>query len=647
MAQRSTVIVQSIKSTAYVLLGLLAVFALSIISPLEAVTAQSPPNDWPSYQWDTEHTGNNSNETVLQPPLAQLWSQTFDTSGTASMIDVGSTLYIKYNSGALVAADDQTGNVLWQAQTNYGASVSYANGIIYAVSFDSGSGGLWRVNGYDALSGTLTMQTTTLPGNIVTLTVANNVIYAGTADTLTTGVWYHTLTAFDATSGNVIWQKPTDDAVISYPIVENGIIYFGTYQGSMYAINASNGSTIWQHHGIYAKSSPILQNGILYEGSGNEGPGGPLFALNASNGSTIWTNYGLTQGYYVSPAYASGIVYAQSSSHIGAFNGTTGQLLWSQPIGFAGGNVTVANGVLYAESNSPNSPIAMYALDPTSGQILWQFTGSSSFRSPLIANHTFYFGSDSGQVYALHNVNAAGPTIQPITISPAGPVLTGSTVTASAQFTYPNYGDTVQGTWQWGDGSQSPATITPSGVGSVSDTHTYAASGVYTVTLSLTDTSNGVTSNTSYQYVTVYDNGSSFAGGKSFMSPTGAIPTNPSVTGKATFGINVKYSSSNAVTGSVKFDFKIADMSFASTSLSFLVTTGGKGIVAGTGTLNGNAGYSFLASGIDGSKKTNTTDLIRFQIKDSAGTVVYDSQPGTAGLADPATPVDTGNVRVN
>ena len=93
-------------------------------------------------------------------------------------------------------------------------------------------------------------------------------------------------------------------------------------------------------------------------------------------------------------------------------------------------------------------------------------------------------------------------------------------------------------------------------------------------------------------------------------------------------------------------NFKAASLDFASTFLSSLATSNGKAYLKGTGTLNGTSGYTFLATGIDGSV-AGGNDLIRFQIKDSSNNVVYDSQPGAGDTADPTTVDATGNIRVH
>jgi Tfp pilus assembly protein PilW len=112
------------------------------------------------------------------------------------------------------------------------------------------------------------------------------------------------------------------------------------------------------------------------------------------------------------------------------------------------------------------------------------------------------------------------------------------------------------------------------------------------------------------------------------------------------FGISAKYNNNNVLTGDAKMNFKAANLDFVSNSLTSLVTSNGRAYLKGSGTLNGNSGYTFLAIGIDGSV-AGGSDLIRFQIKDSSGNVVYDSQPGAGDTTDPTTLDATGNIRVH
>ena len=77
-----------------------------------------------------------------------------------------------------------------------------------------------------------------------------------------------------------------------------------------------------------------------------------------------------------------------------ALDVATGRILWQTPDPTVGaidtGSVSVANGVMYAGSNSGQ----MYALDTRTGRILWNFaSGGSVIDGPSIVDSTLYWGS--------------------------------------------------------------------------------------------------------------------------------------------------------------------------------------------------------------------------------------------------------------
>ena len=54
----------------------------------------------------------------------------------------------------------------------------------------------------------------------------------------------------------------------SSPAVAGGVLYVGSYDGKVYALNASNGTLVWNYTtGDMVVSSPAIANGIVYIGS--------------------------------------------------------------------------------------------------------------------------------------------------------------------------------------------------------------------------------------------------------------------------------------------------------------------------------------------------------------------------------------------
>ena len=53
----------------------------------------------------------------------------------------------------------------------------------------------------------------------------------------------------------------------SSPIVANGIVYVGSYDHNVYALNATTGTKVWNYAtGDAVWYSPIVANGIVYVG---------------------------------------------------------------------------------------------------------------------------------------------------------------------------------------------------------------------------------------------------------------------------------------------------------------------------------------------------------------------------------------------
>src|ERR1019366_8440801 len=78
------------------------------------------------------------------------------------------------------------------------------------------------------------------------------------------------------------WSYQTDAHIYtSSPTVANGVVYFGSNDGNLYASNASTGALLWKSETYYYYSSPTVANGVVYFGSGDHN----LYALNARTGA--------------------------------------------------------------------------------------------------------------------------------------------------------------------------------------------------------------------------------------------------------------------------------------------------------------------------------------------------------------------------
>jgi outer membrane protein assembly factor BamB len=218
--------------------------------------------------------------------------------------------------------------------------------------------------------------------------VVNGVVYFGSGD----GNVY----ALNVSTGAKLWSYDTGNEVLSSPAVANGVVYFGSLDNNMYAVDATTGAKLWSYPTGWSVSPPTVANGLVYLGAEDSN----IYALNASTGALVW-KYATGGQVNSSPAVANGVVYFGSTDdNVYALNASTGALIWK----YAPGNEVpsspaVANGLVYISSIDGK----LYALNASTGAMLWSFaTRSRVDSSPAVANGVVYIGSDDWNLYALN-----------------------------------------------------------------------------------------------------------------------------------------------------------------------------------------------------------------------------------------------------
>src|SRR5260370_20114166 len=96
------------------------------------------------------------------------------------------------------------------------------------------------------------------------------------------------------------WTASTRSYILSSPTVANGIVYVGSSDVLLYALDAKTGKVLWLH---VAKddvgSSAAIANGIVFAGSDDHN----LYALNARTGAPVWA-YPTVGAIWSSPVVA-------------------------------------------------------------------------------------------------------------------------------------------------------------------------------------------------------------------------------------------------------------------------------------------------------------------------------------------------------
>jgi outer membrane protein assembly factor BamB len=233
--------------------------------------------------------------------------------------------------------------------------------------------------------------------------------------------------AVAADSGRQLWAHATGGPVAATPAIAGGLVYVGSYDGRFYALDAKTGAARWKFrtggerrfeakgvHGLQPHtqtiadpydlylSSPVVANGIVYFGSGD----GNVYALDAATGAARW-KFATGDVVHASPVFADGVVYVGSwDSWFYAIDAATGKQRWRfhggedalvhNQVGFQS-SPAVVDGVVYTGCRDAN----LYALDAKTGAEKWKVShnGSWVITSPAVADGKIYYATSDSALY--------------------------------------------------------------------------------------------------------------------------------------------------------------------------------------------------------------------------------------------------------
>ncbi|MFC4464643.1 PQQ-binding-like beta-propeller repeat protein [Streptomyces xiangluensis] len=178
--------------------------------------------------------------------------------------------------------------------------------------------------------------------------------------------------------GRVRWRASTGKSVWSSPAVSGGVVYFGSFDGHVYALDAATGKVRWKFStDSYNSSSPAISGGIVYVGGYRN-----LYALDAGTGKLRWKTH--TKGDIDSrPAVSGGVVYVGvRDGHVYALDAATGRVRWKTHTENYFSSPAVSRGVIYIGSRDK----CLYALDAATGKVRWKTpTGGQNVATPTIS----------------------------------------------------------------------------------------------------------------------------------------------------------------------------------------------------------------------------------------------------------------------
>jgi eukaryotic-like serine/threonine-protein kinase len=176
------------------------------------------------------------------------------------------------------------------------------------------------------------------------------------------------------------WKFHTAGRVISSPAVANGMVYAGSTDGNLYAVDLESGAQKWKFETkVRVTSSPAVSGGVVYFGSYD----GKFYALDAVSGQLKWKFQTAGERRF-------------AARHIHGIQPATETM--PDPFDFYLSSPAVWNGTVYFGSGDGN----VYALDAGTGTVKWKFqTGDVVHASPAIADGTLFIGSWDSFFYAL------------------------------------------------------------------------------------------------------------------------------------------------------------------------------------------------------------------------------------------------------
>ena len=260
----------------------------------------------------------------------------------------GDAIYAVDYEGLVVAMNSQTGKKLWKRTINEPKDGLWAQSKSFFSAADPNRqivGGIAAENGlllvatYAGEVMALSKETgdelwrKQLPGEVVSAPRTNGSVVA--AQTVNGKLF-----ALDAKTGEQLWFYDNPPPVLTLrgtpsPIVTDTAIYAGFSNGRVMAFNPANGLILWEQRIASPKgrselermvdihSSPIIKDGVIYVGTYQ----GRISALARGTGKPLWGQDGSTSESIA--LSGDKLFVSHADGKLVAYNSTTGEQLWS------------------------------------------------------------------------------------------------------------------------------------------------------------------------------------------------------------------------------------------------------------------------------------------------------------------------------
>jgi outer membrane protein assembly factor BamB len=182
-------------------------------------------------------------------------------------------------------------------------------------------------------------------------------------------------------SPKVKWKFHTAGMVISSPAVVGGLVYVGSTDGNLYAVDRDSGVQKWKFDAkSRVVSSPAVAKGAVYFSAYD----GNFYAIDAVSGQLKWK-------------FQTGGEHRFAANHLHGSQPVAETM--PDPFDTFLSSPLVADGAVFFGCGDGN----VYSLNAAAGALNWKFkTGDVVHASPVLADDTLFIGSWDSYFYALN-----------------------------------------------------------------------------------------------------------------------------------------------------------------------------------------------------------------------------------------------------
>ena len=201
------------------------------------------------------------------------------------------------------------------------------------------------------------------------------------------------------------WEFPTGSKIWSSPTVADDVVYIGSQDHKVYAINVDDGAEIWSFTtGGAVVASPLVEDGRLYVGAFDN----IFYALNATTGEEVWRFEGADNWFWGRALIVGDIVYVASlDGNLYALDKNTGEELWTLE---TDGPIVGSPAVVFDMLAVPSDDGRIRLVKLTDGIEVGACNIGEGVRTSLVVHDGFvYFGAADSSLRSLRIKSSGNP----------------------------------------------------------------------------------------------------------------------------------------------------------------------------------------------------------------------------------------------